>query len=63
MNEAWFTGGVDDPDVALVRVDMIEAEYWNVTDSKLVQVAKIALAAVAGDEPPALGEHVKLRPS
>lgn len=62
MNEAWFTNGVDDPDLVLVRVDMSEAEYWNVTDSKLVQVAKIARAAAIGDEPPNLGEHVKLRP-
>ncbi|HWL29434.1 MAG TPA: pyridoxamine 5'-phosphate oxidase family protein [Burkholderiaceae bacterium] len=61
MNEAWFPRGVDDPDLALVRVDMTEAEYWNVTDSKLMQVARIALAAVAGDEPPNVGDHVKVR--
>lgn len=61
MNEAWFPGGPDDPDLALVCVDIHEAEYWSVKESKLVQLAKIAKASFT-HERPHLGEHGKLHP-
>jgi general stress protein 26 len=60
MAEAWFPGGPNDPDLALVTVDISHAEYWNVTDSKIVQLFKMAKAVVTG-EPPTLGEHELLR--
>ncbi len=59
--EAWFKGGVDDPDLALVRVRIEHADYWNVKESKLVQLYKMAEAAVTG-KPPKLGEHGHVRP-
>ncbi len=61
MNEAWFPGGPQDPDLALVCVDIHEAEYWSVKESKLVQLAKIAKASFT-HERPHMGEHGKLRP-
>lgn len=60
MNEAWFPKGVEDPDLALVDVEMVEAEYWNVEESKLVQVAKMARAIVTGKPPTDMGEHARL---
>lgn len=56
MARAWFPGGPGDPDLALVRVSMLEVEYWIVRENKLVQILKMARAAVTGS-PPAIGEH------
>ena len=60
--EAWFKGGVDDPDLALVRVKIEHADYWDVKESKLVQLYKMAEAAVTGKQPK-LGEHGHVRPN
>ena len=59
MAPAWFPGGATDPDLALMEVRINRAEYWDVTESKMVQLAKMAKAAVTGT-PPSLGEHKKL---
>lgn len=61
MAEAWFPGGVDDPDLALVRVKITHANYWDVQDSKLVQLYKMAKATVTGEQPTNLGEHAVVR--
>lgn len=61
-SEAWFPGGVDDPDLALVQVKITHADFWDVKDSKVVQLFKIAKAAVTGT-PPDMGEHGKVRMS
>ena len=59
--EAWFKGGVDDPDLALVQVSIAHADYWDVKESKIVQLYKTAEAAITG-KPPKLGEHGHIRP-
>ena len=61
MTEAWFPKGVEDPDLALVRVDIDEAEYWRVKESKLVQIARMAKAAMTGERPTNMGEHAQVR--
>ena len=61
MAEAWFPGGVNDPDLALVQVKIVHADYWNVTDSKLTQLFKMATSAVTGKPPTDLGEHGQVR--
>ena len=60
--EAWFPGGVNDPDLGLLEVRIEDAEYWDITDSKMVQLLKMAKAAVTGT-PPDLGEHKTLKVS
>ncbi|MBY0411790.1 MAG: pyridoxamine 5'-phosphate oxidase family protein [Burkholderiaceae bacterium] len=60
MAKAWFPGGVTDPDLALLVVRIRHAEYWDVTDSKMVQLFKMAKAAVTGEQPHDLGEHKAL---
>ena len=57
---AWFPAGVNDPDLALLEVRIQHAEYWDVKESKMVQLAKMARAALTGDTPPRLGEHKEL---
>ncbi len=61
MAEAWFPGGVSDPDLALVRVRIGQADYWDVKESKLVQLYKMAKAAVTGTPPKDLGHHAEIR--
>ena len=61
MNDAWFPNGPTDPDVALIEVKIIHANYWDVTDSKIVQLLKMATAAVTGNPPKDLGEHAAVR--
>lgn len=60
MAKAWFPGGATDPDLALLKANMSHAEYWNVKESKMVQVAKMVTAAIAGTRP-TLGEHKEVR--
>jgi general stress protein 26 len=59
--KAWFPGGPDDPTLQLLRVDVVHAEYWDVDDSKMVQFAKMAKAAVSGRPPRDMGEHRRVR--
>lgn len=55
--EAWFPNGIDDPDLALIAVQIDSAEYWNITEGKLTQIAKMAKAALTGEPPRDMGEH------
>jgi general stress protein 26 len=57
MTEAWFPGGVDDPDLALVQVSITHADYWEAKDNKLTQLFKMAKAAMTGHPPTDMSEH------
>jgi general stress protein 26 len=57
LAEAWFPGGAGDPDLALVEVRIEDAEYWDVKESKVTQLYKMARAAVVSDPPTGMGEH------
>jgi general stress protein 26 len=57
LAEAWFPGGAGDPDLALVEVRIEDAEYWDVKESKVTQLFKMARAAVVSDPPSGMGEH------
>ena len=56
LAQAWFSGGVDDPDLALIEVKIVHAHYWNVTESKITQLYQMAKAAITGKKPEHLGE-------
>ncbi|MBC7603742.1 MAG: pyridoxamine 5'-phosphate oxidase family protein [Ramlibacter sp.] len=56
MTKAWFPGGVEDPDLELVQVAIEHAEFWDVKESKMTQLLKMATAAVTGKRPD-MGEH------
>lgn len=59
--KAWFKGGKDDPHVALLRVQVSEAEYWDDTSSKMKQLFGMVKAAL-GSETYSSDEHGKLKP-
>jgi len=57
MVKAWFPGGVEDPDLELVAVRILQAEYWDVKSSKLVQLLKMGKAALTDKPPTDMTEH------
>ena len=59
--EAWFPGGVDDPDLTLVEVVIGHAYYWDVKQSKVRQLFTMAKAAVTGKPPINMGESGEVR--
>ena len=62
LDKAWFPGGWSDPNLELVQVRIRHAEYWNVKESKLTQLLKIATAA-ATHQQAHLGERKELHVS
>jgi len=59
--KAWFPGGEDDPSIAVLRVDVSEADYWEANSSKLILGIKyLTAAATGGDVPTGESGHVKV---
>jgi general stress protein 26 len=56
MASAWFPEGREDPSVSLIKVTAHTAEFWANFDPKVVQLFKLAKAAVSGGQPD-LGEN------
>jgi len=48
VHKAWFPGGKDDPNLALLKITVHRAEYWQGPTSKIIQFIGIAKAAVTG---------------
>lgn len=59
LTKAWFPLGASDPDLELVEVQIQHAEYWDVTESKVTQLFKMAKSAITGDQPH-IGDHKEL---
>lgn len=61
MYKAWFPKGKEDPDIAVLRVEVREADYWEASSSRLVMMAKYVAASVTGGKV-AIGEsgHVRV---
>ena len=52
----WFPKGKDDPDVALIKVAVQQAEYWDAPSSTMLHAYGYVKAVVTG-EPPQPGGH------
>jgi general stress protein 26 len=62
MVAAWFPEGLDDPELRLVKVDAHSAEFWDSKSSRMVQLMKMAQAALTGTPPTTEpGEHGKIQ--
>ncbi len=48
MYKAWFPEGEDDPAIAVLRVDVTEAQFWEANSSRLVRGLKYVAAAATG---------------
>jgi general stress protein 26 len=47
----WFAKGKDDPEVALLRVDISEVEYWDAPNSTMVHAYGYVKALMTGESP------------
>jgi general stress protein 26 len=53
--KAWFPDGVDDPQIALLRVRVTRAEYWDAPHGPIVRILELAKAATGA--PVSFGDH------
>lgn len=58
-SQAWFPGGPDDPNLALLRLEPAKAEIWDATSSSIVYALETARAALTGTRPN-LGDNEKV---
>ena len=56
---AWFPQGVDTPDIALLKVTVERAEYWDSSQSLVAHAVSLVSSLVTG-EPSQAGENEKL---
>lgn len=56
---AWFSGGVDDPDLALIKVDVDGAEYWDSPSTIVAHLAGFVKSKLGGDSAD-VGDHAKV---
>ena len=48
LYKAWFSQGLDEPDLALLKVSIDSAEYWDSPSSKVVRLIGFVKAVVTG---------------
>ncbi len=59
--KAWFPKGLEDPDLALMHVQVEKAEFWDSPSSTMVQIAGFVKALATGKAYQASpGEHEKI---
>jgi general stress protein 26 len=56
----WFPEGTDDPNLALLRVKIQKAEYWDSPSSPISFALNFVEAIVTGEEPD-MGEHKQMK--
>jgi general stress protein 26 len=61
MSKAWFPGGIDDPELTLLKVAVDHAEVWSSDSNRMVRFFSIATAALLGSKPPGADEHAVIR--
>ncbi len=59
--KAWFPKGTDEPDLALLRLGIEKAEYWDSPGGTVAQVVSFVSALVKGESAD-WGENKKLDP-
>lgn len=62
LHKAWFPKGLEDPQIALLRVDVEKAEYWDSPSSAVVRLFGFAKALATGKRYGEEGtDHEKVR--
>ena len=62
--KAWFPQGLEDPDLALLHVEVDKAEYWDSPSSAMVHLVAFVKAIATGHAyKPSPGEHEKIQVS
>lgn len=57
--QAWFPGGLDDPRLALLKIRVECAEYWDTPSSTMVHLLGTAESMITG-EPANPGDHARI---
>lgn len=57
---AWFPKGLDQPGIALLAVSIEQAEFWDSSSSKMVQLFQMAKAILTGAQANQ-GEHKEIK--
>jgi general stress protein 26 len=60
---AWFPKGQEDPELVLLRVDVDEAEYWDVKSKKMTTLIRFAKSIAGGEPSQDTPNHGTLRPN
>lgn len=61
--KAWFPKGLDDPDLALLKITVEQAEYWDSPASAVVRFVGFVKALTTGEPIGNLGENEKINAS
>ena len=56
----WFPKGPEDPEIALIKVTIEDAEYWDAPNGKMVVLLAYAKAVITGKRPGNIGEHERV---
>ena len=57
--KAWFPKGLDEPDIALIKINADQAEYWDNPSSPIAHALSLAAVALTGKSVQA-GENEKV---
>lgn len=61
--KAWFPKGSDDPNIALLRIDIVRGEYWDQPSNLLVRAFGYVKAVATGERyQPTGDEHARVKP-
>lgn len=60
LYKAWFPQGLDEPDLALLKVSVDQAEYWDSPSSKVVRLVGFAKAVLTGKPISNPGDNEKI---
>ena len=48
LAKAWFPGGVDDPELTVIKFEPTDGHYWDTEHGKAVALAKILVSSLTG---------------
>jgi general stress protein 26 len=58
--KAWFPKELDEPDIALLKVNVEKAEYWDSPSSIVANAISLAKSITTGKPASNIGEHAKV---
>lgn len=50
MMEGWFEKGKEDPRIRILKVNVLDAHYWDTKSNKLITLLKVASNAITGSD-------------
>ncbi|MBC8137025.1 MAG: pyridoxamine 5'-phosphate oxidase family protein [Fibrella sp.] len=58
--KAWFPKGTDEPDIALLKVSGVKAEYWDSPSGIVATAVGLVKSLTTGKAPSEMGDHEKI---